>query len=102
MMVLIGKKFNEEQLLLETFFPEMHIKRDIRKKVISRGLKPHNKSSGWGSGVSIYCLENHSLNIFRTLQAHFAIFFPHLPSLYNKESFPFLICRREMKQLGEL
>ncbi len=40
MMVLIDRKFNEEQLLLEAFFPKMHIERDIRKKVNSRGLKP--------------------------------------------------------------
>ncbi len=33
-MVLIGKKFNEEQLLLETFFRKMRIERDIRKKLI--------------------------------------------------------------------
>ncbi len=40
MMVLIDRKFNEEQLLLKTFFPKMHIERDIRKKIISKGLKP--------------------------------------------------------------
>ncbi len=40
MMLLIDMKFNEEQLLLETFFPKMHIERDIRKKVISRRLTP--------------------------------------------------------------
>ncbi len=33
MMVLIDKKFNEEQLLLETFFPKMNVERDIRKKL---------------------------------------------------------------------
>ncbi len=35
MMDLIDRKFNEEQLLFETFFLKMHIERDIRKKVIS-------------------------------------------------------------------
>ncbi len=45
MKVLIDKKFNEEQLLLETFFPKMHIERDIRKKVISGGLKPPLKKA---------------------------------------------------------
>ncbi len=39
MTVLIDRKFNEEQLLLETFFPKMHIEREIRKKVIFRALK---------------------------------------------------------------
>ncbi len=39
-MVLIDRKSNEEQLLLETFFSKMHIERDICKKVISMGLKP--------------------------------------------------------------
>ncbi len=39
MMVLIDRKCNEEQLLLKTFFPKMHIQRDIGKKVISRRLK---------------------------------------------------------------
>ncbi len=49
MVVLIDRKFNEEQLLLETFFPKMHIERDMSKKVISRGLKPHKKAPG-GAG----------------------------------------------------
>ncbi len=44
MVVLIDRKFNEEQLLLETFFPKMHIDGDIRKKtnlqIHSRGLIP--------------------------------------------------------------
>ncbi len=42
-MVLIDKKFNEKQLLLETFFPKMYGERDIRKKLIFKfvlGLKP--------------------------------------------------------------
>ncbi len=34
MIVLIDRKFNEGQLLLETFFPKMHIEWDIRKKLI--------------------------------------------------------------------
>ncbi len=45
-MVLIDRKFNEEQRLLETFFPKMHIERDNRKKVIFRGLKRHKKAPG--------------------------------------------------------
>ncbi len=32
MMVLIDRKFIDEQLLLKTFFPKMHIERGIRKK----------------------------------------------------------------------
>ncbi len=34
MMVLIDRIFNEEQLLFETFFPKMHIERDICRKLI--------------------------------------------------------------------
>ncbi len=45
MMVLIHRKFNEEQLLLEIFFLKMHIERDICKKVISRGFKPPMKKA---------------------------------------------------------
>ncbi len=49
MMVLVNRKFNEEELLLETFFPKMHIEGDICKKVTSRGLKPYKKApGGWG------------------------------------------------------
>ncbi len=33
-MALIDMKFNEEQLLLEIFFPKMHIELDILKKLI--------------------------------------------------------------------
>ncbi len=33
-MVLIDKKFKEEQRLFETFSPKMHVERDIRKKLI--------------------------------------------------------------------
>ncbi len=33
-VVRIDKKFNEEQLLLDTFLPKMHIERDICKKLI--------------------------------------------------------------------
>ncbi len=50
-MVLIDRKFDEEQLLLETFFPKMHIEQDIHKKVISGGSKaPQKKGPGEGSG----------------------------------------------------
>ncbi len=78
MMVPIDRKFNEEQLLLETFFPKMHVERDICKKVISRGLNPIKKLRLRGAGVLICCLGHHSLNIFHTLPANFAIFIPHL------------------------
>ncbi len=33
-MVLVDNKFNEEQLLLETFSPKIHIEQDILKKLI--------------------------------------------------------------------
>ncbi len=46
MMVLIDRKFNEEQLLIEIFFPKMHTELDICKKVISWGLKRHKKAPG--------------------------------------------------------
>ncbi len=66
MMVLIDRKFNEEQLLLETFSLKMHIERDIRKKVISKRLKPPLKKLRLGEvRVLICCLGQHSLNIFR-------------------------------------
>ncbi len=38
MMVLLDRKFNEEHAW--NFFQKMHIEQDIRKKVISRRLKP--------------------------------------------------------------
>ncbi len=48
MMVLIDRKFNAEQLLLETFFPKMHIERGIRKKLILKfilgGQNIHKKN----------------------------------------------------------
>ncbi len=53
MVALIDKKFNEEQLLLETFSPKMHIERDICKKLILiqyRGLKPPFKKTERGVG----------------------------------------------------
>ncbi len=34
MKVLIDRKFNEKQLLLETFFSKMHTEQDTRKKPI--------------------------------------------------------------------
>ncbi len=81
----------------------MRIERDIREKVISRRLKLLlKKAPGVGAGVLICCLGHHSPNIFRTLPAHFAIFFLICLEPDYKESFSFLICRREMKQLGEL
>ncbi len=76
MMALIDRKFYEEQLLLETFFPKMHIERDIHKKVITRELKPHKKATG-GAGVLICYLGHHSRTFpaQKLLPAHFAIFF---------------------------
>ncbi len=82
-MVLIDRKFIEEQLLLETFFPKVHIERDIRKKVISIGT-PIKKSSMWGwGGVLICCLGNHcgTFSALKLLPAHFAIFSSHLPKV---------------------
>ncbi len=32
-MVLINRKFNEEQFLRETFFPKMRVEREIRNKL---------------------------------------------------------------------
>ncbi len=40
-MVLIDRKFNDEQLLLETFFLKMRTERDIRKKLISGRSNGH-------------------------------------------------------------
>ncbi len=81
----------------------MHIERDICKEVISRELKLHLKKApgGGNGGFNIFFGTSFS-NIFRTFAGSFCNFFPHLPELGYKESFPFLICRREMKQLGEL
>ncbi len=50
MMVLIDRKFNEEQLLLETFFPKMHVERYIRKKLMSMELKSQLKKAPVGGG----------------------------------------------------
>ncbi len=60
MMVLIEGKFNKEQLLLETFFPKMHIDRDICKKVISRGLKPQKKLEVGGRGFNMLFITSFS------------------------------------------
>ncbi len=51
MMVLSDRKFNEEQLLLETFFTKMHVERDIRKKLIFKfilGVKTSIKKAPGG------------------------------------------------------
>ncbi len=80
MMILIDRKFNEEQLLLETFSPKMHIERDICKKVICRGVKTPIKSSTWGgAGVLICYVGHHSRTFSALLPIHFATFFPYLP-----------------------
>ncbi len=83
MMVPIDTKFNEEQLLLETFFSKVHIERGIRKKVMFElilWLKPlFKKVPGGGGevGVLICCLGHHyrTLSALKLLPAHFAIFF---------------------------
>jgi len=50
--MLIDRKFDEEQLLLETFFAKLHIERDICKKLHFGGLKPPlKKSQGGGRGL---------------------------------------------------
>ncbi len=46
MIVLIDRKFNEEQFLLETFFPKMHIERDIQIFKVKTSIK---KAPGGGS-----------------------------------------------------
>ncbi len=80
-MVQINRKFNEEQLLLEIFFPKMHIERDNRKKLISggRGVQTafKKKAPGGGPGVLIRCLghQSRTLSALKLLPAYFAIFF---------------------------
>ncbi len=71
-MVLIDRIFNEEQLLLETFFPKMHIERDIRKKVILK------KAPGGGARVLICSLGYHSRTFSALFPTYFANLFPHL------------------------
>ncbi len=78
MMVLIDRDLNEEQLLLETFFPKMHIERDNRKKVIFRGLKRHKKAPGGGVGDFNMLFRTSFSNIFCTFAGSFCIFSPHL------------------------
>ncbi len=69
-MVLIDRKFNKEQLLLDTFSPKMHIERDIRKKLIFKfvlGVKTSvKKSSMWGSGCFNMLFRISISNIFDT------------------------------------
>ncbi len=89
-MVLIDKKFNEKLLLLETIFPEMCIERDIRKKVISMGLKPHlKKGPGEGKrGFNMLFTTSFS-NSFHTFARSFCNFFFLIclePILYRKFS----------------
>ncbi len=70
--ILSDKKFNEEQLLLETFFLKMHIERDIRKKLIFKFIQsvriPIKKLQVGGAGL--YFLHS---NFCRLI---FVIFFP--------------------------
>ncbi len=89
----------EGTYLLKMFTNDIEL--DIHKKIISMGLKPHKKKFRvGGAAVLIGCLGHHSrtFSALKLLLAHFAIFFP----LDYKESFLFLICRKEMKKLGEL
>ncbi len=80
MMALIDRKFNEEQLLLETFFPKMHVERNIREKLIFKfiiGVKTSiKKSCRWGCRVLICCLGHHSRTFFalKILPSHFLNF----------------------------
>ncbi len=84
MVALTDKKFNEEQLLLETFSPKMHIERDICKKtnlqIQYRGLKPPSKRAACGGGEwGFNMLFRTSIpNIFHTLTfaGSFCIFPP--------------------------
>ncbi len=80
--LLIVRKFNEEQLFLETFFPKMHIERDIHKKLIFKFIQsvktPIKKSSRWRGGKLICCLGYHSrtFSALKLLPAHFYNIFP--------------------------
>ncbi len=40
MMVLINRKFNEEQFLFESFSPKMHIEQKTNLQIHSMGLEP--------------------------------------------------------------
>ncbi len=80
MIVLIDRKFNVEQLLLETFFPKMRIERDIRKKLIFKFIllvkTSIKKAADRGAGVLICCLGHHSqtFSTLKLLPAHFVFF----------------------------
>ncbi len=77
MIVLIDRKFNEEQLLLETFFSKNAYSARYLQKSNLKGVKtPLKKAPGL-----ICCLGHHSrtFSALVLLPAHFAIFFPHLP-----------------------
>ncbi len=77
-MVLIDRKFNEEQLLLKTFFPKMHIERDIRTN-LGGVSNLHKKATGEGSGGFNMCFGSSFSNIFRTetFAGSFCKFSPH-------------------------
>ncbi len=66
-MVLIDRKFNEEQHLLETFFPKLHIERGELKSQFLKKLRLG------GTGVLICCLGHHSqtFSALKLLPAHF-------------------------------
>ncbi len=103
MMVRIDRKFNEKQLLLEIFFSKMHIEWDIRKKVISGGLKPtFKKAPGGGSGGFNMLFRTSFSEHFPHFAGSFRNFFSSFAwNLDYKEGFPFLICRRKMKQFSD-
>ncbi len=66
MMVLIDRKFNEEQVLLEIFFPKMHIERDIRKKanlqIHFRGLKSPLKNQTHVTAITFMTFSQKSVD----------------------------------------
>ncbi len=73
MMVLIDRKFNEEQLLLKTFFPKMHIEQDIRFKT------PLKKAPDAESRCFTMLFRTSFLEHFPHFAGSFCNFFPHLP-----------------------
>ncbi len=82
-LILIDRKFNKEQFLLETFFPKIHIERDVHKKLIFKFIqhvKTPIKSSGVGEvAVVLICCLRHRSRTFSTLKllrAHFCNIFP--------------------------
>ncbi len=81
MVTLIARKFNEEQLLLETFFLKIHIERntylqEINFQIHGVGVKTSiNKAAGRGSGGFNMLFKTSLSNIFhaRTFAGSFGI-----------------------------